>query len=183
MVEESSGGNLAGRLRHSDLPTVSFCATALLAVVVKAALAMPIPEFSTKEDQVTMSKYRSFKISDFSLRDVPWAIAAYLAISLLSIGLGVLLESLPKFWSGFFLGGGSGLLAAFFLLRPARKEVDVASLPEPSATVRAKCDDPGGSFVQAVKAYREETGLGLTEATAVLREYRASKQHPDRIVS
>jgi hypothetical protein len=149
---------------------------------------MAIPEFSTKEDQVTMSKQRSFKISDFSLRDAPWAIAAYLVISLLSIGLGVVLESLPEFWSGVLLGAGcallgSALFALCFLLGPSTKQVDVAALPEPSATVRAKCDDPGGSLVEAVKAYREETGLGLTEATAVLRKYQASKQHPDRIVS
>jgi ribosomal protein L7/L12 len=33
--------------------------------------------------------------------------------------------------------------------------------------------DPGSSFVEAVKAYREESGVGLSEATAVLRHYQS----------
>ena len=124
-----------------------------------------------------MTHHRSFRISDFSLWDVPRAVAAYLIISLFSIGVGVLLESLPEFWRGVLLGGGcSFLLTCYLLLGPATKEVDVASLPEPSATVIAKCDDPACSFVEAVKASREETGLGLTEATAVVRNYQAGKQ-------
>jgi hypothetical protein len=115
-------------------------------------------------------------------RQVPiQAHAAYLIIALFSVGLGVLLESQPEFGRGVLLGGGcalfaSALLAYFFLLGPATKEIDVASLPEPSATVMAKYDDPACSLAEAVKAYREETGLGLTEAAAVLRNYQASKQ-------
>jgi len=140
------------------------------------------PDLDRKEKTVT-TEHKSFRISDFSLRDVPWAVAAYLIISLFSIGLGVFLESLPKFWSGVLLGAGCALLASIFLLRPATKKVDVATLPRPSASVRTKCDDPSSSFVEAVKAYRDETGLGLTEATAVLRHYQASKQHQDRTQS
>jgi hypothetical protein len=101
-----------------------------------------------------MTQHRSFRIGDFSLRDVPWAVAAYLIISLFSIGLGVFLESLPEFWRGVLLGGGcawfASLLGYYFLLGPATKKIDVASLPEPSATVMAKCDDPACSFVEAV---------------------------------
>lgn len=121
-----------------------------------------------------MTKHRSFRISGISIRDVPWALAAYLVISVFSIGLGAFLESLPSFWNGLLLGGGIALLVALFLLRSGRKKVDVSALPSPSARVRAKCDDPGSSLVEAVKAYREETGLGLTEATAVLRNYQDS---------
>ena len=123
-----------------------------------------------------MTEHRSFRISDFSIRDVPWVVAAYLILSLSSIVLGVFLESLPKFWSGLLLGAGCGFLASFFLFRPAKKEADVAAFPRPSARVKAKCDDPACSLAEVVKAYREETGLGLTEATAVLRNYRASRQ-------
>jgi hypothetical protein len=123
-----------------------------------------------------MTEHKSFRISDFSLRDVPWAVAAYLIISLFSIGLGVLLESLSEFWSGLLLGAGCAFLASYFLLRPAKKEVDIAAFPRPSASVMAKCDDPACSLVEAVKVYREETGLGLNEAAAVLRNYQASKQ-------
>ena len=131
----------------------------------------------------TMSEHKSFRVSDFSLRDIPWAVAAYIIISLLSIGLGLVLESLPSFWSGLLLGAGGALLIAYLLLRPVKKEVDIAALPRPSASVRAICDDRAGSFVAAVKAYRDETGLGLSEATAVLRDYQASKKHQEQTES
>ena len=128
-----------------------------------------------------MTQHRSFRISDFSFRDVPWVVAAYLIIALFSIGLGVLLESLPDFWRGLLIGGGcalcaSAVLAYYFLLGPATKDIDVAALPRPSASVMAKCDDPACSLAEAVKAYSEETGVGLTEAAAVLRNYQASKR-------
>ena len=124
-----------------------------------------------------MKDHKSFQITDFSLRDVPWAVAAYLVLSVCSIGLGIFLELLPKFWSGLLVGAGGALLVAFFLLRPVKKEVDVEALPRPSAKVRAKCDDPAGSFIEAVKAYREETGQGLPEAMAALRNYQDGQQH------
>ena len=132
---------------------------------------------------ILMTEHKSFRVSDFSLRDLPWAVAAYLVLSIFSVGLGLFLDSLPSFWSGLLLGAGGAFIVAFFLLRPVKKKVDVAALPSPSANVRAKCDDPSGSFVEAVKAYRVETGLGLAEATAVLRNYQASKQHRDRTQS
>ncbi len=123
-----------------------------------------------------MKGHKSFQVTDFSLRDLPWAVTAYLVLSVFSIGLGLFFELLPNLWSGLFLGVGGALLVAFFFLRSLKKEVDVAALPSPSIKVRAKCDDPYGSFVDAVKAYREETGLGLPEATAVLRNYQNSQQ-------
>ena len=126
-----------------------------------------------------MTEHNSFRVSDFSLRDLPWAVAAYLLLSLFSVGLGLFLESLPSFWSGLLLGAGGAFVVAFFLLPPVKKKVDVAALPSPSANVRAKCDDPSGSFVEAVKAHRDETGLGLAEATAVLRNHQATKQPRD----
>lgn len=130
-----------------------------------------------------MSKHKSFRISDFSLRDLPWAVGAYFVLSIFSIGIGLLLEAVPPFLSGLLLGVGGALLFAFFLLRPLEKEVDVAALPSPSANVRAKCDDPAGSLVEAVKAYREETGLGLAEAKAVLQEYQDIERHGVRTES
>ena len=132
-----------------------------------------------KRTKTLMTEHKPFRVSDFSLRDLPWAVAAYLLLSLFSVGLGLFLESLPSFWSGLLLGAGGAFIVAFFLLRPVKKKVDVAALPSPSANVRAKCDDPSGSFVEAVKAYRDETGLGLAEATAVLRNYQATKQPRD----
>ena len=135
-----------------------------------------------------MTKHRSFRISDFSLREVPWAVAAYIIIALLSTGVGVLLESLPKFWRGVLLGGGCVLtacylLACYYRFGLATKEIDVASLPKPSARVVAKYDDPHCSLVDAVSVHREETGLELTEATAVVRNYHASRQRGERTKS
>jgi hypothetical protein len=130
-----------------------------------------------------MSKHKSFRITDFSLRDLPWAVGAYFVLSLFAIGLGLLLEPVPPFLSGLLLGVGGALLLAFYLLRPLKKEVDVAALPSPSAKVRAKCDDPASSFVDAVKAYREETGLGLEEAKAVLEDYQNSERNGERTES
>jgi hypothetical protein len=123
-----------------------------------------------------MNDHKSFRVTDFSLRDLPWAVGAYFVISLFSIGLALLFELVPPFLSGILLGTGAVLLVAFFLLRPFKKKVDVAELPSPSANVKAKCDDPSGSFVEAVKAYREETGLGLAEAKAVLESYQDRKR-------
>jgi hypothetical protein len=122
-----------------------------------------------------MAEHRSFRISDFSLRDVPRSVAAYLVISLFAIGFGVFFGSLPRFWSGVLLGAGCALPASLLLLRLVRKEVDVAALPSPSATVRAKWDDPNCSPAEAVKACRDETGLGFAEATAVVRNYQAGE--------
>lgn len=68
-----------------------------------------------------MTEHKSFRISDFSLRDLPWAVTAYLLLSLFSIGLGLFLESLPGFWSGLLLGAGGALLVAFLLLGPGKK--------------------------------------------------------------
>ncbi|HSW01062.1 MAG TPA: hypothetical protein VLI39_12875 [Sedimentisphaerales bacterium] len=125
-----------------------------------------------------MTEHRSFRISDFSIRDIPWAVAAYVILSLLSIGVGVFLESLREFWSGFLFGAGLVLMGALFLFGPRTRRIDVAALPQPSEKIRAKWDDPNCSLVEAVKAYREDTGCGLAEAKAVVDSYRASKQRP-----
>lgn len=69
----------------------------------------------------TMSQHQSFRITDFSLRDLPWAVAAFLVLSVVSIGLGLLLESLPSVWSGVLLGTSGALLVASFLLRSVKK--------------------------------------------------------------
>lgn len=122
-----------------------------------------------------MSEHRSFRPSDFSLLDIPGFIVAYLIISVVSVGLGLLLEGLPDFWRGLLLGGGLALMGSFLLSRPRPRIIDVAALPQPSAEIRAKCDDRNCSLVEAVKAYRDETGLGLSEAKAVVESYRASK--------
>jgi ribosomal protein L7/L12 len=59
-----------------------------------------------------------------------------------------------------------------------RQEIDTTDLPEPSAEVRRICEDPNSTLAKAVKAYRDETGLGLAEATAVLKAYLTKLNNP-----
>ncbi len=128
-----------------------------------------------KRSKTLMTEQESFRPSDFSLRDIPGFIVVYLIISATSVALGLLVEQLPNFWNGVLLGVGGGMLVSFLLLGRVTKQVDVAALPTPSAEVRAKLDDPNCSIAEAVKAYRDETGLGLFEAKAALDSYNASK--------
>ena len=127
-----------------------------------------------------MSKHRSFRPSDFSLRDIPLLLVSYIIISLLCILCGLFLELFSPFVRGLLLGLGLGCMGALFLLRDKRP-IDVASLPKPSEKVRKMCADPdctfpSSKFVEAVKVYRAETGLHLTEATAALKAYIAEQQ-------
>ena len=132
--------------------------------------------------RVEIAKHESFKPSDFSFKDfslqnIGFYLAAYLIISLFFVGIGSFLVTLPDFWRGVLLGSGISLMVAFGLFGPKPRKIDVAAPPQPSAEVRAKCDDPSCSLVEAVKAYRDETGLGLFEAKAFVDSYRASKRH------
>ncbi len=126
-----------------------------------------------------MKKSRSFVPSDFSFRDTPYLLVAYLVASAICIGVGLAIESIPSFWRGLLAGVGLGFVGALALLRRS-KEIDIASLPKPSSQVRAICSEPDISIVEAVKLYRDETGVSLTEATAVLRAYVAEEQHTDQ---
>jgi hypothetical protein len=120
-----------------------------------------------------MTKHRTFLLSDFSLRDVPGAIAVYVILSAICVLAGLTLESVPPFWRGLLSGMGLGLCSALILLTllHRRQKIDTTELPEPSAEVRRICDDPDATLAKAVKAYRDETGLGLAEGTAVLKAY------------
>jgi hypothetical protein len=120
-----------------------------------------------------MTKHRSFLLSDFSLRDVPAAIVAYVILAAICVLAGLVLQSLPPFYRGILSGLGLGSCATLVLLVLIcrKREVDTTALPEPSAEVRRICEDPSSTLAEAVKAYRVETGLGLAEATAVVRAY------------
>jgi hypothetical protein len=117
-----------------------------------------------------MTEQRSFRVSDFSLRDVPGFLVVYIIVAAICVLLGLFLEALPGFWRGLVVGAGLGLFAALVLLYPSKK-IDIATLPEPSEKVKATCAEPGCSLVVAVKAYRDETGVSLHEATAVMKDY------------
>jgi hypothetical protein len=120
-----------------------------------------------------MSKHRPFLLSDFSLRDVPAAIVVYVIVSAICVLAGLTVESVPPFWRGLLSGVGLALCGALILLilLYRKRERDIVSLPEPSAEVRRICEDPKSTLVEAVKAYRDETGLGLSEGTAVVKTY------------
>jgi hypothetical protein len=127
-----------------------------------------------------MSKHRSFLLSDFSLRDVPAAIVVYVILAAICVLAGLLLEALPPFWRGLLSGMGLGLCIALILLTllHRRQEIDTTDLPEPSAEVRRICEDPNSTLAEAVKAYHDETGLGLAEGTAVLKAYLTKLNNP-----
>jgi len=127
-----------------------------------------------------MSKQRSFLLSDFSLRDVPAAIVVYVILAAICVLAGLLLEALPPFWRGLLSGMGLGLCSALILLTLLyrRQKIDTTDLPEPSAEVRRICEDPNSTLAEAVKAYCDETGLGLAEGTAVVKGYLAKLKGP-----
>lgn len=125
-----------------------------------------------------MSRHRSFLPSDFSLRDVPGFLVAYLLMSAACVAAGVFLERLPPFWQGILCGAGLGLAAGAWLSLPRR--VDVSSLPPPSPRVRQLCENPAcrypsQAFAQAVKAYCDETGAAVADATELLRGLSAAR--------
>jgi hypothetical protein len=48
--------------------------------------------------------HRSFVPSDFSLRDIPFTLLAFIVISVASTVLGLFVESLSTFWRGYVWG-------------------------------------------------------------------------------
>ena len=65
-----------------------------------------------------MNEQKSFRPSDFSLREIPGFIVIYIIISLVSVATGFIVEQLPDIWKGTLLGLGVGLIAALIILRP-----------------------------------------------------------------
>jgi hypothetical protein len=124
-----------------------------------------------------MTEHSSFSPSDFPLRDMHDFIVGYFIISAVFVGVGLFLEGLPDFRHGALPGGGLGLMGALILFAQKQRKIDIGALPQPSGEVRVKCDDPNCSLVEALKACREQTGLGLSEAKAVVEFYRSSKHH------
>ena len=69
-----------------------------------------------------MKKHKSFRPSDFSLRDVPGFFAIYIVISLIFVAMGLIVEQIPDIWKGVLLGLGIGLSIALVILRPKKKD-------------------------------------------------------------
>ena len=64
-----------------------------------------------------MPEHKSFRPSDFSVRDIPGFIVAYLIISAASVAAGLLVEGLPDFWKGALLAAGCVMLVFYPLFR------------------------------------------------------------------
>ena len=71
-----------------------------------------------------MSEQRSFVPSDFSLRDIPGFLVAYVILSAICVLVGLAFQTLPPFWGGVLCGLGIGLLVAMILLRRSSREID-----------------------------------------------------------
>ena len=65
-------------------------------------------------------KHRSFVVSDFSMRDIPFTLLAFIIISLASVILGLLVESLSSFWRGYLWGIVTTILALAILRQISR---------------------------------------------------------------
>lgn len=65
---------------------------------------------------------RSFVVGDFSVRDIPFAVLAYVIISAICIVLGLAVEFLTSFWRGFAFGIAVALVAVGGLSLLLRKK-------------------------------------------------------------
>lgn len=76
-----------------------------------------------------MNKHRSFRASDFSLRDIPGFLVVYGIIAVFSVFLGLIVEGLPDFWRGALFGAGITMTVSCFLMR-SKPPTDPASNAE-----------------------------------------------------
>lgn len=126
-----------------------------------------------------MSEHRSFAPSDFPLRGMRGFLVAYVILSGICVLVGLTVQGLPPFWGGLLCGVGIGFLGAVMLLHGGKR--DITKLPEPSGSVQTMCNAPdckfpSRSFAEAAKAYCDETGATLSEATRVLKAYVAKRE-------
>lgn len=79
---------------------------------------------STDDHNSSDTPHRSFLPSDFSLRDVPFTLLAFSVISVTSIVLGLVVESLSSFWRGYLWGIGTTIAAMAILWRISNTKPD-----------------------------------------------------------
>lgn len=131
-----------------------------------------------------MTKHRSFAPSDFGLRDIPRIVFGLLLISAISVLTGIIVQQLkegfPLYVAGLLVGLGIGLAVALLVIRRATiryiETIDIDSLPEVSENIQQICADSTASKLEAVKAYCNETGLGVAEAKAAVDDYVAKQE-------
>ena len=136
-----------------------------------------------------MTEHRSFVPSDFGLRDIPRIVFACLLISAICMLIGIIgqqfQDGVPPFFAGLLIGLGLGLgISAFVSILIARKSatryretIDIDSLPELSANVQQICDGSHeAKKLKAVRAYCDETGLGVPEGRVAVEGYLAKEE-------
>jgi hypothetical protein len=124
---------------------------------------------------------RSFRPSDFGLGNVPWIVVALVLVVAGLAGLGYVFDQVGQLLPpdlrllaiGFVLGFLVGLRVNDWSTRRSRAGPPlsdrVKDLPL-SDRVKEIARDPARK-IEAIKAYREETGAGLVEAKGVVEAY------------
>ena len=69
-------------------------------------------------------RHRSFVVSDFSMRDTPFTLLAFIIICAASVVLGLFVESLSSFWRGYLWGIATTILAMAILRQRLRTKAD-----------------------------------------------------------
>lgn len=106
----------------------------------------------------------------------------YQAMSLVWMFLTMIIFELTRRFEGFNQIFGTAIGATAFALwminigqlRKIKTSLSNAKLPELSAEIQAMAADPSRK-IEAIKAYREMTGLGLAEARRAVEDYLASR--------
>ncbi len=61
--------------------------------------------------EIPDQRHRSFQVSDFSMRETPFTLLAFIIICAASVVLGLFVESLSLFWRGYLWGIVTTILA------------------------------------------------------------------------
>jgi hypothetical protein len=81
------------------------------------------------------SKIKSFRVSDFTFRDLPWGVLAFLVLAIFAVGLGSLMEIFPTSIRWGCLGFAGGLYFGFVAgSRCGRSAGQTDSLQRPSTS-------------------------------------------------
>jgi hypothetical protein len=80
--------------------------------------------------EIPDQRHRSFVPSDFSMRDISFMLLVFIIISVVSVVLGLFVESLFSFWRGYLWGIVTTILAVAILRQmlktwPTDTETDV----------------------------------------------------------
>ena len=104
-------------------------------------------------------KARSFRVSDFALRDLPLLALSFVLLTLFSLGLAWFLELLPEkgrwICLGLAIGFYLGIVFGSSVRRPTLKTSEPVSANAPlSPEVQALAKDPA-QFIAAIKRFRD----------------------------